>query len=160
MEISVLFDYVTRVKPARHRSVDGVFRCSLLTRRAAEDTGALSRRFLRLSSLREGKSICQGDLLSERTAFVKLASLGTALVQTQNLFLVEKECRPMLWASWIPGRSLRLLGTLGAPRRQLYCIFPSFPVQRWLGAPAPWLPLRSRGVQEGWVSPGEEAANK
>lgn len=110
VELSVLFGCVIQVKPARHRSVDGVFHCSLLTCRAAEDIGALNRRFLHLSSLREGKSICQGGLLSERIAFVKLASLGTVLVQTQPLFLVEKRCCPMLRASWIPCRSLLLSG--------------------------------------------------
>lgn len=88
MEISVLFDYTIWGKLVWHcwfefnstGLVDGVFHCSLLTCRAAEDTRALSRRFLHLSSLRERKSICQGDLLLEKKkAFVKLVSFWQQL---------------------------------------------------------------------------------
>lgn len=116
--------------------VDGVFHCSLLTCCAAEDTGALSRRFLHLSSLRERKSICQGDRLSEKKWVCEVSlTLGTPFIQMQALFLVEKVRRPMLHEGWTTCRPLRFPGILGAPCQQLHCTFPSFPMQRWLGAP-------------------------
>lgn len=92
MEISVLFDYMIWGKLVWHRwfefnsmgSVDWVFHCSLLTCCAAEDTGALSSRFLHLPPLRERKSICQGDLLPEKIAFVNIACLWEELWFKRN----------------------------------------------------------------------------